>query len=131
MTAARGALIALGVLGAGILTFAGVTLSTMAGIVGMSADYDMDPAQVKAFVATAALKRDWKPMAAIERAAEPKPGEVQLDYSAALLPWTSAHVRVEVWPVKGGTHVVISGHAKKVKELKSALDGQLPALTPP
>ena len=111
-----------------MLAFAGLTLSTMAGVVGAGGDYDMDPAQVKAFVATAALRRDWKPIAAIERSADPKPGEVQADYSAPLLPWSSAHVRVDIWPVKTGAHVTISGHAVKVKELKNALDAQLPLL---
>lgn len=131
MKGSRAAIVALVVLGVGILGFAGISLSTMAGVVGAGADYDMDLPQVKAFVATAALKRDWKPTPAIERSANPKPGEEQVDYSAPLLPWMTAHVRVDLSPVKGGTHVMISGHAKKVSELKSFLDRQLPAQSLP
>jgi hypothetical protein len=128
---ARAALISLGILGAGILGFAGLSLSKMAGVVGVGASYDMDPAQVKAFVAAAAIKKGWKPVEPIERSAEPKPGEMQSDFSADLLPWMTARLRVNLTPEKNGTHVQISGHATKVKELKASLDDQLPALAAP
>ena len=51
----------MGVLGLGILGFAGLTLSTMAGVVGAGGDYDMDAPQVKAFVATAVTTAPWLP----------------------------------------------------------------------
>ena len=131
MKSARVALMALGVLGVGFLGFAGLSLSKMAGVVGIGGDYDMELGQVKSFVATAALKRGWKPARVIERPAVPKPGEEEVNYHLSLLPWMDTHVQVSLWPVKSGTHVMISGHAVKVKELKDVLDSQLPALALP
>ena len=83
----------LSLVGVGILFFAGLTLSTVAGVVGRGGSYDMPTEQTRQFVASTALKRGWsvKPDL-LSRSANPKPGEVQTDYSAPLLPWSSARI---------------------------------------
>ncbi len=131
MSVARGAVIAMGILGVGMLVVGAITGSKVAGVIGVGGQYDMSPAQVKDFVKAAATRQGWEPGTRGVRSSLVKPGEEQLDYSVVLLPWMTAHVTVQVWPEKSGTGVQISGHATKVKELKAELDVRLPALTSP
>ena len=121
----------LSLVGVGMLFVAGLTLSTAAGVVGRGGSYDMPPEQTRAFIAAAAIKRGWTFEPGIARSAVPKPGEVQTDYAAPLLPWSSARVTVISWPERAGTAVMVTGHAAKVKELSDALSAQLPTLLKP
>jgi hypothetical protein len=131
MSVARGGVIAFGVLGIGMLVVGAITGSKVAGVVGIGGTYDMAPSQVKDFVKAAATRQGWEPGVRTSVGAFPKPGEEQLDYSVPLLPWMTAHVTVQLWPEKSGTGVQVTGHATKVKELKSVLDAQLPVLGAP
>jgi hypothetical protein len=131
VSVARGAVIALGILGVGMLAVGAITGSKVAGVIGVGGQYDMAPAQVKDFVKAAATRQGWEPGMRTSVGAFPKPGEEQLDYSVVLLPWMTAHVTVQLWPEKSGTGVQITGHATTVKDLKTELNNRLPALTSP
>jgi hypothetical protein len=131
VSVARGTVIALGILGVGMLVVGGITGSKVAGVIGVGGTYDMAPAQVKDFVKAAATRQGWEPGTREVRSAFPRPGEEQLDYSVVLLPWMTAHVTVQLWPERSGTGVQISGHATRVKELKADLDSRLPVLSAP
>lgn len=100
-------------------TALGLTLLTAAGTIGIAGDYDMPPAQTRQFVVTAAQKLGGAP------------GSAPDTFQIPLLPWSRTTIQTTVTENKSGSHVTLSGHATKVKELKSLLDKQLPPLSTP
>ena len=97
-------------------TMLGLTLFTAAGTIGIGGNYDMPPAQTQTFVQAAARKLNWLPDSDPVR------------FLAPVLPWVQAQIEVRVEARGKGSHVEITGHATKVKELDNLLKRQLPAL---
>ena len=104
-----------------LATVLGLTVATSARVIDVARDYDMPVAQTQTFVTAATRKLGWGH-------SDATPGAHDAVYSAPLLPWNAATIRVIIEPKGSGSHVIIRGHAVKAKELSALLKRQLPAL---
>ena len=99
-----------------VSTLIGLTLATSAGTIGVSGSYDMPVSQTRAFVQAGTRKLGWQAQSE------------QNQFDAPVLPWSRTTITVTVEPQGKGSHVQMTGHATRVKELDALLKRQLPLL---